>query len=98
MPDALSVEQAWDAAHVDELFQESVWGEDHEAMVRRRKREADFQGCLRGLSPHVGMRNAAGLGAGAIVNADSDQARLKLIPHFFLDGGFLDGLHLALEA
>ena len=30
------------AAHVDELFQESVWGEDHEAMDRRRKREADF--------------------------------------------------------
>ena len=40
---ALSVEQAWEAAHVDERFQESIWGEDHEAMVRRRKREADFR-------------------------------------------------------
>ncbi|MGO4389501.1 ATP12 family chaperone protein [Microvirga sp. 2YAF29] len=39
----LDVDQAWSAAHVDELFQESVWGEDHEAMERRRKREADFR-------------------------------------------------------
>jgi chaperone required for assembly of F1-ATPase len=39
----LDVDQAWAAAHVDELFQESVWGEDHEAMERRRKREADFR-------------------------------------------------------
>lgn len=36
-------DQAWDAAHVDESYQESVWGEDHEAMVRRRNREADFR-------------------------------------------------------
>jgi chaperone required for assembly of F1-ATPase len=39
----LDVDQAWSAAHVDELFQESVWGEDHEAMERRRRREADFR-------------------------------------------------------
>jgi len=38
----LDAEQAWKAAHVDELYQESVWGEDYEAMERRRKREADF--------------------------------------------------------
>ncbi len=39
----LDVDQAWSAAHVDELFQESVWGEDYEAMERRRRREADFR-------------------------------------------------------
>jgi chaperone required for assembly of F1-ATPase len=39
----LDVDQAWAAAHVDELYQESVWGEDYEAMERRRRREADFR-------------------------------------------------------
>ncbi len=39
----LDVEEAWAAAHVDELYQESVWGEDYEAMERRRRREADFK-------------------------------------------------------
>jgi chaperone required for assembly of F1-ATPase len=39
----LDADQAWAAAHVDELFQESVWGEDYEAMERRRRREADFK-------------------------------------------------------
>jgi len=39
----LDAEQAWAAAHVDELFQESVWGEDYEAMQRRSRREADFR-------------------------------------------------------
>ncbi|MBF9197849.1 ATP12 family chaperone protein [Microvirga terrestris] len=39
----LDTEQAWAAAHVDELYQESVWGEDYEAMERRRRREADFR-------------------------------------------------------
>lgn len=38
----LDADQAWAAAHVDELHQESVWGEDDEAMERRRRREADF--------------------------------------------------------
>lgn len=38
----LSAEEAWDAAHVDERFQESVWGEDHEAMARRQRRRAEF--------------------------------------------------------
>ncbi len=36
-------DQAWAAAHVDEVYQESVWGEDYEAMARRRSREADFR-------------------------------------------------------
>jgi chaperone required for assembly of F1-ATPase len=38
----LSPEDAWDAAHVDERFQESLWGEDEEAMDRRRRRKEDF--------------------------------------------------------
>lgn len=39
----LDPDGAWAAAHVDELYQESVWGEDEEAMERRRRREADFR-------------------------------------------------------
>lgn len=39
----LDVDQAWAAAHVDELYQESVWGEDEEALERRRRRETDFK-------------------------------------------------------
>jgi len=39
----LDADQAWAAAHVDELYQESVWGEDYEAMERRRRREAEFR-------------------------------------------------------
>lgn len=34
--------QAWNAAHVDELYQESVWGTDEEALFRRQAREKDF--------------------------------------------------------
>jgi len=39
----MDMDQAWAAAHVDELYQESVWGADYEAMERRRRREADFR-------------------------------------------------------
>ena len=39
----LDVDQAWAAAHVDELFQESVWGQDYEAMERRHRRETEFK-------------------------------------------------------
>jgi chaperone required for assembly of F1-ATPase len=39
----LDPDRAWAAAHVDELYQESVWGEDYEATERRRRREADFR-------------------------------------------------------
>jgi chaperone required for assembly of F1-ATPase len=39
----LSADEAWSAAHVDEHFQEAVWGEDEEAMARRATREADFR-------------------------------------------------------
>jgi chaperone required for assembly of F1-ATPase len=39
----LSPEEAWEAAHVDERFQESVWGEDEDAMARRARRWEDFR-------------------------------------------------------
>lgn len=40
---ALDAEAAWDAAHVDERHQESLWGEDEEAVERRTRREAEFR-------------------------------------------------------
>lgn len=43
----LSVGEAWAAAHVDETFQERVWGEDEEAIQRRTRREADFLAASR---------------------------------------------------
>ncbi len=39
----LGTEETWAAAHVDELFQESRWGADHEASVRRDARAAEFR-------------------------------------------------------
>jgi chaperone required for assembly of F1-ATPase len=44
---ALDEDQAWAAAHVDEVFQESLWGEDYEALERRKRREADFRAASR---------------------------------------------------
>jgi chaperone required for assembly of F1-ATPase len=38
----LDVDGAWNAAHVDEHFQESQWGLDLEAAQRRQHRQADF--------------------------------------------------------
>ena len=35
--------EAWAAAHVDESFQESQWGEDADALVRRQNRWRDMQ-------------------------------------------------------
>jgi chaperone required for assembly of F1-ATPase len=43
----LTAADAWAAAHVDERFQERVWGEDAEAMNRRVRREADFNAASR---------------------------------------------------
>jgi chaperone required for assembly of F1-ATPase len=37
---------AWDAAHVDEDFNISRWGEDAEAAARRRFRRADFDAAM----------------------------------------------------
>jgi chaperone required for assembly of F1-ATPase len=43
----LTAAEAWAAAHVDEHFQERVWGEDEEAMQRRGRREIDFLAASR---------------------------------------------------
>ena len=40
---ALSVDEAWAAAHVDEDWNISLWGEDAEAMRRRARREAEMR-------------------------------------------------------
>lgn len=39
---AIGADAAWDAAHVDELFQESRWGADADALARRDARRAEF--------------------------------------------------------
>lgn len=44
---ALDAEAAWAAAHVDEHFQESVWGRDDEAMARRDARRGEFLAASR---------------------------------------------------
>jgi chaperone required for assembly of F1-ATPase len=43
----LTAAEAWAAAHVDEHFQERIWGEDEEAMQRRARREAEFLAASR---------------------------------------------------
>jgi chaperone required for assembly of F1-ATPase len=43
----LTPEEAWAAAHVDEDFQISQWGEDEEAKARRAARKADFDAAAR---------------------------------------------------
>jgi chaperone required for assembly of F1-ATPase len=43
----LTAEQAWAAAHVDEDWQISQWGEDAEAKARRQHRWADMQAASR---------------------------------------------------
>jgi chaperone required for assembly of F1-ATPase len=44
---ALTAEAAWAAAHVDEDFQISQWGEDAEAKSRRARRWAEMQAASR---------------------------------------------------
>jgi len=44
---ALTAEQAWQAAHVDEDFQIARWGEDDEAKRRRAARWRDFEAAAR---------------------------------------------------
>jgi chaperone required for assembly of F1-ATPase len=44
---ALSADAAWDAAHVDEIVQESIWGEDTDALRRRAVRKIDFEAAVR---------------------------------------------------
>ena len=43
----LSAEDAFAAAHVDERHQERIWGEDTEAMARRRSRQDEFVAAAR---------------------------------------------------
>jgi chaperone required for assembly of F1-ATPase len=43
----LTVDGAWAAAHVDEDWQISQWGEDAEAAARRRRRWAEMQAASR---------------------------------------------------
>jgi chaperone required for assembly of F1-ATPase len=46
----LSVTAAWEAAHVDEDWQISKWGEDAEARLRRQRRWEEMQAACRLLS------------------------------------------------
>lgn len=47
-----SPNEIWQAAHVDEDFNISQWGEDHEAAVRRAKRHAEFEAAALILAAH----------------------------------------------
>jgi len=47
---ALTADAAWRAAHVDEDYQISLWGEDAEAASRRHGRRAEFDAACRWLS------------------------------------------------
>ncbi len=47
---AADAEQIWSAAHVDEDFQISQWGEDHEAAQRRANRKLEFDATVKFLS------------------------------------------------
>lgn len=44
---ALAPEAAWAAAHVDEDYQISQWGEDEEAQARRQGRRVEFDGLVQ---------------------------------------------------
>ncbi|MEX1060069.1 MAG: ATPase, partial [Methyloceanibacter sp.] len=46
----MTPEEAWAAAHVDEDWQISQWGEDAEAAARRKNRWRDFEAAARMLS------------------------------------------------
>lgn len=43
---ALSADAAWDAAHLDEDFQVSLWGKDELALARRAYRRAEFDAAV----------------------------------------------------
>ncbi|MEE8633427.1 MAG: ATPase, partial [Methyloceanibacter sp.] len=46
----LTPDEAWAAAHVDEDWQASKWGEDAEAKARRETRRRDFDAAARTLA------------------------------------------------
>lgn len=43
----ISAEKTWSAAHVDEDWNISLWGEDYEAAERRKQRLTDFEAAYR---------------------------------------------------
>ena len=47
MRHVLGVDEAWGAAHLDETFQESRWGQDAEALARRAARWREMQAAAR---------------------------------------------------
>lgn len=47
---ALTTDEAWGAAHVDEDYEISLWGEDAEAAARRRGRRVEFDAACRWLA------------------------------------------------
>jgi chaperone required for assembly of F1-ATPase len=47
---AISADEAWAAAHLDEDWQTSQWGEDDEAKARRQGRQKEFMGCVEFLT------------------------------------------------
>jgi chaperone required for assembly of F1-ATPase len=47
---AVTADAAWKAAHVDEDYQIGLWGEDAEAVARRRGRRAEFDAAYRWLT------------------------------------------------
>jgi chaperone required for assembly of F1-ATPase len=66
----LTREEAWQAAHVDEDFQISQWGEDAEAAKRRAHRRRDFDAAARLLQmlPSVIAGRGDDLGPGSFRN------------------------------
>ncbi|MFT0861809.1 ATP12 family chaperone protein [Ancylobacter sp. G4_0304] len=46
---AITPDEAWRAAHIDEEFQEDLWGKDLEAELRRERRRKDFNAAARAL-------------------------------------------------
>ena len=55
----LTPQQAWDAAHVDEDWQISQWGEDAEAAERRKNRRRDFDAAVKTLALSRSRRSMA---------------------------------------
>lgn len=51
---AVTADQVWTAAHVDEDWQIAYWGEDAEAMARREARRRDFDAAARVLAHLAG--------------------------------------------
>lgn len=46
----LDADAAWKKAHLDERWNEELWGEDYEALKRRQRRFADFEAAARVLA------------------------------------------------